>query len=260
MSAGNLEGKLVDHGFWPVCENCCFSKACQTKPRHPAYPHTWHWGREFVSFPEGELILRSWVGTSAIGQPHTGCQSYQADPQHISEPQEHHKRYLALERERQELDAKLNQWERQGALSPRAEALYMRQFKRYEEILEAQKAIRNEAAKPATVAKEGLERVAQADWERTLRAIQGLASGAYTVSLTAQNGEVSGTVTNGDGQAYSAAVTRSGLYRCSCPDYTYRRVICKHLVILAIHAIQQQEEIQQPKPSLKLARVRSFPE
>ncbi len=151
MSNGNLEGKLVSHGFWPACENCRFFEACKTKPRHDAYPHSWHWGREFVSFPEGELIVRSWVGTSAIGQPHTGCHSYEVDLQYVSEPQGHHKHYLALERERQELDARLNRLERQGALSKRAETLYGRLFMRYEEILEVQKAIKAEAeiTKPA---------------------------------------------------------------------------------------------------------------
>ncbi len=151
MSNGNLQGKVVSHGFWPTCENCRLFQACKIQPRHEAYPHSWHWGHDFVSFPEGELILRSWVGSSVIGQPHTGCHSYQVDDRHVSEPQEHHRRYLALEQERQELDTRLNQLERQGTLSKRAEAFYLRLSKRYEEILEEQKAVQTglEVAKPA---------------------------------------------------------------------------------------------------------------
>ena len=126
-------------------------QACKIQPRHEAYPHTWHWGREFTSFPEGQLILRSWVGTSAIGQPHTGCPCYEVNPRHTAEPQGHHQHYLALERERQELDAELSRMERQETLSKPAEELYQQLFQRYEQILEEQKALRNgaRATKPA---------------------------------------------------------------------------------------------------------------
>jgi hypothetical protein len=83
---GNLEKQLVARDFWPSCSNCRHVEACNTHPQHPAYPHTWHWGKEAVSFPDGELILRSWVGTAATGQPHTGCKSYHMDPHYLSEP------------------------------------------------------------------------------------------------------------------------------------------------------------------------------
>ena len=151
MSKGNLEGKLVARDFWPACENCRFFEACKVQPRHPAYPHSWHWGREFASFPEGELILLSWVGTAAIGDPHTGCTSYEVDPQHIAEPLPHHRRYLALEQERQDLDAKLERFEQDGALGKEAERLYERLFQRFREITEEQRALRAdaEASKPA---------------------------------------------------------------------------------------------------------------
>jgi hypothetical protein len=43
---GNLEKKLVARDFWPACSNCRHAEACKTHPQHPAYPHTWHWGRE----------------------------------------------------------------------------------------------------------------------------------------------------------------------------------------------------------------------
>ena len=96
MAHGNLAGKLVPHDFWPACENCRRFVACKVRPQHPAYPHSWHWGREVAAFADGTLTVRSWVGTAAIGQPHTGCQSYEVDPRYIREPQApHHPRRAA---------------------------------------------------------------------------------------------------------------------------------------------------------------------
>ena len=63
MSHGNLERKVVAFDFWPACENCRFFASCKGRPCHPAYPHTWHWGREFAAFADGYLIVRSWVGS-----------------------------------------------------------------------------------------------------------------------------------------------------------------------------------------------------
>lgn len=56
MSQGNLEGKVVDFDFWPACHNCALFDACSVRPHHPAYPHSWHWGREFAAFADGYLI------------------------------------------------------------------------------------------------------------------------------------------------------------------------------------------------------------
>jgi hypothetical protein len=145
MSHGNLEGKLVARDFWPACENCRLFEACKVRPLHPAYPHTWHWGKETVSFPEGELVLLSWVGTAAIGDPHTGCTSYEVDPKHAVDPLPHHQRYLALERERQDLDVKLERFEKDGTFSKEVERLYEQLFQRFMEITEEQRAVRAEA-------------------------------------------------------------------------------------------------------------------
>ena len=57
MAHGNLAGKLVPHDFWPACENCRRFVACQVRPQHPAYPHSWHWAREFAAFADGTLIV-----------------------------------------------------------------------------------------------------------------------------------------------------------------------------------------------------------
>lgn len=144
MSQGGLEGKLVARDFWPACENCHSFEACKTQPRHPAYPHTWHWGKESVSFPEGELVLLSWVGTAAVGAPHTACENYEAGPQHFTAPLPHHQHYLALEKERQDLDVQLERLEQEGALSKEAQSLYEQKFQRFTEIIEEQRALRGE--------------------------------------------------------------------------------------------------------------------
>ncbi len=118
------------------------------------------------------------------------------------------------------------------------------------------------------VAREILESVAGAGQERTLKAVQGLTSGAYQVSITVQDEwRVSGTVANVDGKAYSVSVGSDEFYACECPDFAYRRAICKHAVTLALYAIQHPQEGSQPggvpqepliRPGLKLARVRSW--
>ena len=83
MSTGNLPGQLVTYDFWPACQNCAWFTHCQTTPRHPAYPHRWHWSYEAAHFPEALLIRRSWVGSAAFGQPHTGCTAYTVHPQQL---------------------------------------------------------------------------------------------------------------------------------------------------------------------------------
>src|SRR5262245_12434847 len=128
---GNLEQKLVARDFWPACRNCRHAHVCKTHPYHPAYPHTWHWGKEAVSFPDGELILRSWVGTTAIGQPHTGCPRYIVDPRCLKELARHHQQYLALEAERIQIEAIFERLERQEGWSPRDEETFARLLDRY---------------------------------------------------------------------------------------------------------------------------------
>jgi hypothetical protein len=140
---GQLEKKLVARDFWPACRNCRHAQACKTHPHHPAYPHTWHWGKESVSFPDGELILRSWVGTAAIGQPHTGCPRYAADARFIKEPSPHHQQYLTLEAERTQMEATFARLERQAVWSPREEDTFGRLLQRYKQILVQQAALRS---------------------------------------------------------------------------------------------------------------------
>lgn len=143
MSSGGLEGKVVTFDFWPTCETCIFFEACKTKPHHPAYPHSWHWGREFAAFADGYLIVRSWVGSSAIGQPHTGCKSYEVDPQHVNAPQIHHRLYLELEHEKDKLESEMRALESKTAWNKNDEDFHASLFKRFRKVLKQRDALRS---------------------------------------------------------------------------------------------------------------------
>lgn len=81
MSHGNLIGKRVRADFWPKCRNCVHFTECQTAPRHPAYPHTWHWYHELILLPDSTMLVAdSWVGAIAKGADHTSCYDYTVDP------------------------------------------------------------------------------------------------------------------------------------------------------------------------------------
>lgn len=119
-----LAGKLVAVDFWPACLNCIHYAECRDSPRHPAFPHRWHWGADRVDFPDGDLILRSWVGTIAIGDDHTGCTDYEVDPAHLLALKLPHVQYLLLERKRQALDRELNECEYKGLYNEYVQVLY----------------------------------------------------------------------------------------------------------------------------------------
>ena len=142
MSTGNIEGKLVSPTFWPTCDNCVRFSACARQPQHPAYPHSWHWGREYAAFPDGDLILRSWVGTTAIGQPHTGCPSYQVHPSHLRPLLAAHRRYLTLEHEKSTLETLLDRLERTSPWTKREEQRYRHALQQYQAVLQEQAALR----------------------------------------------------------------------------------------------------------------------
>ncbi len=105
------------------------------------------------------------------------------------------------------------------------------------------------------VAREILAKVGQADSERTLKAVQGLTSGTYQVSITRQDEwRVSGVVANG--RSYDVIVGVDGFFACSCADFAYRNVICKHVVMLTMVATQEQPLEGEHRPNLRLAKVR----
>jgi hypothetical protein len=145
MSTGNLNNTLVAHDFWPSCHTCQHLTHCQQQPQHSAFPHRWHWGKDSVSFPDGALILRSWVGTTAIGQPHTGCTAYAVGANSVQPLASHHVEYLQLEAEKAALDVILTRLERKPTWSAQGEATYARVFQRYTEIRERQAVLRSAA-------------------------------------------------------------------------------------------------------------------
>jgi uncharacterized Zn finger protein len=94
---------------------------------------------------------------------------------------------------------------------------------------------------------------------RLQKAVDGLVSGAYTITVTGQTeAEVSGFVANGDGQQYGVVLTPDRAF-CSCPDSMFRHTICKHAVVLALHVIRtpKAEAVEEARPvNLKLGKAR----
>src|SRR5215813_5838782 len=97
---------------------------------------------------------------------------------------------------------------------------------------------------------------------RLQKAVEGFVSGAYAVTVTEQEErEVRGFVANGDGQEYGVVLTEGQTF-CSCKDAIYRKGICKHAVVLALHAIRTpraegKEETAEAKPyNLSLVKAR----
>jgi hypothetical protein len=142
MSTGNLNGTLVAPDFWPACGTCEHFSACQLYPRHPAFPHRWQWGKDAASFSDGSLILRSWVGTSAIGHPHTGCLTYTVAERFLRPLRDAHHEYLQLEAEKARLDRVFTRLEQKEVWSPADERAYAQAFPRYKNVLERQTILR----------------------------------------------------------------------------------------------------------------------
>lgn len=84
------------------------------------------------------LITRSWVGTTVIGQPHTGCTSYAVDARQVSEPAAHQRHYLELEQERKKLEAQMTNLERRTNWTRNDEDAHAIFFKRYRRIIAEQ--------------------------------------------------------------------------------------------------------------------------
>ena len=152
MSHGNLDYQLVPTTFWPSCENCMFFAACQTTPRHPAYPHRWHWSVEAAHCLDALLILRSWVGSTVFGQAHTGCPSYTVHPRQLLPLQDQHQQYLTLEAEKRELEAVFTQLEKKEQWTSREEATFTTTFQRYKAVLAEQAELRTTTSTQAAVA------------------------------------------------------------------------------------------------------------
>jgi uncharacterized Zn finger protein len=94
---------------------------------------------------------------------------------------------------------------------------------------------------------------------RLQKAVEGLVSGAYAITVTGQSeAEVSGFVANGDGTQYGVVLTAARAF-CSCPDAMFRHTVCKHAVVLALHVIRTpkgETKAEERPVNLKLGKVR----
>src|SRR6266403_5611389 len=106
--------------------------------------------------------------------------------------------------------------------------------------------------------------IQQVTTERLQKAVDSFVSGTYTLTLASQSeAEIRGFVVNGDGKEYGV-VLREGQSFCSCKDAMYRKGICKHAVVMALHAIrtplgeeqatERKEEPAEQPFNLKLGR------
>lgn len=152
MSKGNLERKVVDLHFWPACENCVHYTTCQTQPKHDAYPHTWQWGADHAMFPDGMLILTSWVGNSVIGQAPIGCHDYAVHPAQTYAPDTRHVQYLNLEREKVRCETVFTRLEQKDRWTAKDDALFATTLRQYKAVLTNQATLRATTAEALAVA------------------------------------------------------------------------------------------------------------
>lgn len=95
--------------------------------------------------------------------------------------------------------------------------------------------------------------------DRLQRGVEGLASGAYQITLTRlTEDEISATVANGDGKTYPVTLTAVRSF-CGCSDALYRGKTCKHATALALFVIRNPQMDQKPL-DLSLAKVRQHEE
>ena len=102
--------------------------------------------------------------------------------------------------------------------------------------------------------------LARVDNERLQRGVEGLASGAYAITVTRfTDDEVSAQVSNGDGKSYPVTLTAMRSF-CGCSDSQFRGKTCKHAVALSLYVIRTPETkwvTEMPAPDLTLAKMRS---
>jgi predicted nucleic acid-binding Zn finger protein len=101
---------------------------------------------------------------------------------------------------------------------------------------------------------------------RLQKAVEGFVSGAYAITVTEQSeAEIRGFVANGDGKEYGVVLSEGQTF-CSCKDAMYRKGICKHAVVLALHVMrtpkaeakpaETEEEVEEQPVNMKLSKVR----
>ena len=102
--------------------------------------------------------------------------------------------------------------------------------------------------------------LARVDNERLQRGVEGVASGAYAITVTRfTDNEVSAQVSNDDGKSCPVTLTAVRSF-CGCNDALFRGKTRKHAVALALYAIRTPETewvTEMPAPDLSLAKVRN---
>jgi uncharacterized Zn finger protein len=102
--------------------------------------------------------------------------------------------------------------------------------------------------------------LAKVDLARLKKAAQGLQAGTLQVLIEGRNEiAVWGLVRNGEEKVYSVQVAGDAA-SCSCPDYLFRKAICKHALSLALYAIDHPDDPIERKPDLSLRKRRSTAE
>ena len=87
------------------------------------------------------------------------------------------------------------------------------------------------------------------DSQRLQRAVNAYSSGDYTITVTNHDEQgVWGYLKNGSSTEYGVVLTEKELF-CSCPDRMYRHLVCKHMVVLALHTLRTlpQEKVAEEK-------------
>ena len=91
--------------------------------------------------------------------------------------------------------------------------------------------------------------------ERLQRAIAGTLAGAYHVTVETQDDtEVRGTVRNGTKTTYRCSINEEAV-SCTCKDTIYRKVLCKHVAVLALHLIHLPIHRRKPRPKFIQLRL-----
>jgi predicted nucleic acid-binding Zn finger protein len=99
--------------------------------------------------------------------------------------------------------------------------------------------------------------LARVDETRFNRATEALRKGEYSVTLShVDSAVVTAFVRNSRGKSYVVSLTPNGGY-CSCPDFSFRAVCCKHQSFLAVKLALDGTVIPEaPAPNLTLKRTR----
>src|SRR5262245_51797464 len=88
----------------------------------------------------------------------------------------------------------------------------------------------------------------QVPTDRLQRAVNALADGSLTVTVTRQTeAEIRALVKNGEYKEYGVTITDTGVF-CSCLDALYRGSTCKHAAVVALSVLRHSPSPTQDTP------------